>query len=77
MSNKITMPWEERPAGCKDVMWRYSENPVITLALIAGKDITEVQQFARHSNINTTMIYNHSLEKAKNSCGEAIAKAIF
>ena len=29
MSNKITMPWEERPAGCKDVMWRYSENPVI------------------------------------------------
>ena len=49
----------------------------ITLALIAGKDITEVQQFARHSNINTTMIYNHSLEKAKNSCGEAIAKAIF
>ncbi len=24
MSNKITMPWEERPAGCKDVMWRYS-----------------------------------------------------
>ena len=29
MSNKITMPWEERPAGYKDVMWRYSENPVI------------------------------------------------
>ena len=28
MSNKITMPWEERPAGCKDVMWLYSENPV-------------------------------------------------
>ncbi len=36
MSNlKITgnalpgMPWEDRPAGCKDVMWRYSANPVI------------------------------------------------
>ena len=23
------MPWEERPAGCKDVMWRYSANPII------------------------------------------------
>ena len=23
------MPWEERPARCTDVMWRYSQNPVI------------------------------------------------
>jgi beta-1,4-mannooligosaccharide/beta-1,4-mannosyl-N-acetylglucosamine phosphorylase len=23
------LPWEERPAGCGDVMWRYSGNPVI------------------------------------------------
>ncbi|MBC7319783.1 glycoside hydrolase family 130 protein [bacterium] len=23
------MPWEERPAGCKDVIWRYSKNPII------------------------------------------------
>lgn len=23
------IPWQERPAGCTDVMWRYSENPVI------------------------------------------------
>lgn len=49
----------------------------VTLSLLAGKDITEVQQFARHANIATTMIYNHSLDKAKNSCGEAIAQAIF
>ena len=49
----------------------------VTLSLLAGKDITEVQQFARHSNIATTMIYNHALEKAKNSCSEAITKAIF
>ena len=27
--NKIQIPWEERPAGCTDVMWRYSQNPVI------------------------------------------------
>lgn len=49
----------------------------VTLSLLAGKDITEVQQFARHANIATTMIYNHSLEKAKNSCSEAITRAIF
>lgn len=23
------MPWEDRPAGCNDVMWRYSGNPII------------------------------------------------
>ena len=49
----------------------------ITLSLIAGKDITEVQQFARHSDISTTMIYNHALDKSKNSCNEAISAAIF
>ena len=32
----------------------------ITLALLAGREITEVQQFARHANLNTTMIYNHA-----------------
>ena len=38
----------------------------ITLALLAGREITEVQQFARHANLNTTMIYNHALDQAKN-----------
>lgn len=23
------IPWEEKPAGCNDVMWRYSGNPII------------------------------------------------
>lgn len=23
------MPWEERPAGCRSVVWRYSMNPII------------------------------------------------
>ena len=29
MTKKMVMPWEDRPAGCADVMWRYSKNPVI------------------------------------------------
>ena len=49
----------------------------VTLSLLAGKDITEVQQFARHKNIETTMIYNHALDKAKNTCSKAVESAIF
>lgn len=29
MTDPMKMPWEERPEGCTDVMWRYSQNPVI------------------------------------------------
>lgn len=49
----------------------------VTLSLLAGRPLEEVQQFARHANISTTMIYNHALDKAKNGCSEAVAKAIF
>ena len=49
----------------------------VTLSLLEGKSIEEVRQFARHANLSTTMIYNHALEKAKNTCSEAIAAAIF
>ena len=23
------IPWENRPAGCSDVVWRYTGNPII------------------------------------------------
>ena len=49
----------------------------ITLALLAGREITEVQQFARHANLNTTMIYRHALDQAKSGCSDAITNAIF
>lgn len=28
------IPWQDRPQGCSDVVWRYSENPVIPRDLI-------------------------------------------
>ena len=28
-------PWEERPAGSKDVLWRYSKNPIIPRNLLS------------------------------------------
>ena len=49
----------------------------VTLSLLAGRPLEEVQQFARHANIATTMIYNHALDKAKNGCSQAVANAIF
>lgn len=48
----------------------------VTLSLLAGKPLEEVSQFARHASLSTTMIYNHALEKSKNSCSTAIAEAI-
>lgn len=49
----------------------------VTLSLLAGRELAEVQQFARHANIATTMIYNHALDKAKNGCSEAVSNSIF
>ena len=32
------MPWEERPIGCRDVVWRCSSNPVIPRDLLADSN---------------------------------------
>ena len=49
----------------------------ITLSIMSGKRLDEVQQYARHKNLNTTMIYNHAIEAAKNTCSDAVANLIF
>ena len=49
----------------------------VTLALIAGENLADVQAFARHSSINTTMIYNHSVNRMTSQCETLIAKSIF
>ena len=49
----------------------------VTLSLLGGNSLQEVQQFARHSNIATTQIYAHNLDRAKNQCENTIANAIF
>lgn len=45
----------------------------VTHSLMAGESLQEVQQFARHSNINTTLIYAHNLENEKNECSGKLA----
>lgn len=49
----------------------------ITLAVLGGNSVQDVQQFARHADISTTMIYFHEQDKAQNKCSNTIASAIF
>ena len=48
-----------------------------TLNLLNGGTVEETQQLLGHRNINTTLIYSHALERAKNNSEERIARAIF
>ena len=48
-----------------------------TLNLLAGGSVQETQQLLRHSNIGTTMIYAHNLERAANHSEARIAAALF
>lgn len=49
----------------------------VTLSLMGGLPLEEVQQFARHKNISTTLIYAHNLEREKNRSEDTIAASIF
>ena len=48
-----------------------------TLAMINGATLQEVQQLLGHKNINITMVYLHTLERAQNSSADRITTAIF
>ena len=48
-----------------------------TLNLLNGGTVEETRQLLGHTNINTTLIYSHALERAKKNSEERIAKAIF
>lgn len=54
-----------------------TRHTAVTLALLGGESLQEVQQFARHTNISTTQIYAHNLDRAANKCEAVIADAIF
>lgn len=48
----------------------------ITLSLLGGTPLQEVQQMARHSNINTTMIYAHNLKRIESNAEDNIQKLL-
>ena len=47
----------------------------VTQAILEGDTLAEVQQFARHADIKTTMIYNHALEREQNHCSHHVMDA--
>lgn len=49
----------------------------VTLAVLGGNSVQDVQQFARHADISTTMVYFHEQDMAQNKCSNTIAEAIF
>ena len=48
----------------------------ITFSLLGGATIQEAQQLARHTNINTTLIYAHNLDRLENRAEESIQKLL-
>ncbi len=49
----------------------------ITLSLIGGSTLQEASQFARHTNVATTEIYAHNLQRIANPCEGIISNSIF
>lgn len=49
----------------------------ITIMLFNGVALTDVQQCARHSNLNTTQIYNDAVKRLKNTAEQTAADSIF
>ena len=49
----------------------------VTLSLLGGMSISEVQAFARHSNIQTTTIYAHTVDRIRSMCEDTVCSAIF
>lgn len=54
-----------------------TRHTAVTLALLAGDSLQDVQAFARHKNQATTLIYAHNRDKAKSKVEEHIGAAIF
>lgn len=49
----------------------------VTLALLSGMTLEQVRVYARHKNIQTTLVYVHGIDKARNECGAAVSAEIF
>lgn len=48
-----------------------------TTMIIAGVELTQVQQVLRHVNVNTTLIYNKAVQRLKNTAEQTAADSIF
>ena len=49
----------------------------ITFSLLSGATLQETQVFARHANINTTLIYSHNIDRIKNAAERKIDALLY
>lgn len=49
----------------------------VTLCLLGGISLSETQAFARHSNVQTTQIYSHAVDRMKSMCEDTVTSQIF
>ena len=48
-----------------------------TLALQGGMSLEDVKEFMRHSSINVTLVYVHTVNRLKSRCEATVSRAIF
>lgn len=60
----------------KNITTHSTRHTAITLALMSGKSLQEVKEYARHQNINTTLIYAHNINKLNSGIEETIEQTI-
>lgn len=53
--------------------WRHT---AITLSLYGGAELTEVKDFARHEDINTTLLYVHNMGRMENAPEKKIEQVL-
>ena len=49
----------------------------VTLALKGGEKLEAVKEFARHTSVNTTLIYSHAIDLERSTCSQTIEREIF
>lgn len=54
-----------------------TRHTAVTAALQGGENLEAVKYFARHKDLETTLIYAHHTDMLNNTCAETIANALF
>lgn len=68
----------DAPAGLDDdrltthSLW----HTAVTLALLGGATLQQAQSMARHTNINTTLVYSHNLDRVSQAGEFAVDKML-
>ena len=64
--SRLTKSAIERIAPGRDRLTAHScRHSAVTFALLGGATVQEVQAMARHSDINTTLIYSHNVDRIR------------